>query len=120
MTFTVTVGVPPSLNNAYVNRRLRSGKTIRVLSAEARAYKLATAAAIKLAVRSPDLIVRSAFKVLIELPVKMRGDCDNRQKILIDSLVASGRVPDDRHMVECTARKCLGENVARVTVEVAA
>jgi Holliday junction resolvase RusA-like endonuclease len=120
MSFTVTVPVPPSVNNAYINRRLRNGKTIRVLSAEARAYKLATAAAIKIAVRSADLIVRAPFKVLIELPLKMRGDCDNRQKILIDSLVASGRVPDDRHMVECTARKCLGENVARVTVEAAA
>jgi Holliday junction resolvase RusA-like endonuclease len=119
MAFTVTVGVPPSLNNAYINRRLRNGKTIRVLSAEARAYKLATAAAVKVAVRG-DSIVRGPYSVAIDLPLKMRGDADNRIKLLLDSLVASGRVPDDRHMVRVIAGKCLGENVARVTVEVAA
>lgn len=118
MSFTVTVPVPPSVNNAYINRRLRNGKVIRVLSAEARAYKLATAAAVKIAVRGAS-IVHGPYNVAIDLPLKMRGDADNRIKLLLDALVASGRVPDDRHMVKVHAGKCLDENVARVTVELA-
>lgn len=115
MGFTVDIPVPPSLNNAYFNKRLRSGKTIRVMNPAARAWKEATAWLIKARVQSCQRIV-GAYDVLVELPAKMRGDSDNRLKLAIDALVMSGRVSDDENARETTARKCLPGAVARITV----
>lgn len=118
MTFTVDIPVPPSLNNAYFNKRLRSGKMIRVMNPAARAWKEAVAWLIKAHVQS-DQRIRGAYDVLIELPTKMRGDADNRLKLGIDALVMSGRVSDDVNARETTARKCLAGTMARITVRAA-
>ena len=118
MSFAVDIPVPPSLNNAYFNKRLRSGKTIRVMRPDAREWKRATAWLIKGRVQTDQRIV-GAYDVLLELPAKMRGDSDNRLKLAIDSLVMSGRVSDDVNARETTARKCLAGDMARITVRAA-
>lgn len=119
MSFAVEIPVPPSLNNAYFNKRLRSGKTIRVMTPGARSWKSAVAWIIKGRVQTCQRI-DGAYDVLLELPEKMRGDADNRLKLSIDSLVLSGRVPDDENMRGCEARKCLPGTMARITVRAAA
>jgi Holliday junction resolvase RusA-like endonuclease len=119
MAFTVEIPVPPSLNNAYFNKRLRSGKTIRVMAPGARSWKTAVAWIIKGRVQACQRI-EGAYDVLLELPVKMRGDSDNRLKLGIDALVMSGRVSDDVHARETAARKCLPGTMARITVRAAA
>ncbi len=119
MTFTVDIPVPPSVNNAYFNKRLRSGKTIRVMTDSARSWKQGTAWLIKGRVQA-DRRIDGAYDVLLELPAKMRGDADNRLKLGIDALVMSGRVSDDVNARETTARKCLGGTMARITVRAAA
>lgn len=119
MTFTVDIPVPPSLNNAYFNKRLRSGKTIRVMTPGARSWKTSVAWIIKGRVQTCQRI-DGPYDVLVELPLKMRGDSDNRLKLAIDSLVMSGRVSDDCNARETTARKCLPGTMARITVRAAA
>jgi Holliday junction resolvase RusA-like endonuclease len=49
----------------------------------------------------PANCVRGKFAVGINLPRKMRGDIDNRVKGILDALVSSGRIDDDRHMHVC-------------------
>jgi len=57
---------------------------------------------------------------MVELPKKDAADLDNRLKPSIDCLVASGRIDDDRNVVEIVARKSLDKDFARITVRSAA
>ena len=87
----VKLPLPPSLNNSYVN----SPKG-RFKSADARAWAQHAALILKLKMAGLPK-VSGPWAALIALPQKMPGDCDNRVKPLLDALVASGRVSDDRH-----------------------
>lgn len=99
--FIVEIATPPSLNNAYGNRK----KGGRYLKAEARDWKLIWSRAISLQVAKARTI-RGAYEVDLFLPAKMRGDADNRIKLALDALVMSGRVPDDAKATKVTASKC--------------
>ena len=65
--------------------------------------------------------IAGPVNVHIQLPSKMRGDCDNRIKPILDALTKSGRIDDDRKVQWVSARKCLtGKDNVLVRVEVAA
>lgn len=93
--FTVELPVPPSVNVAFRNV---PGKG-RVKTAD---YKIwCNAAADILAVKVPKRCrVAGKFEVAINLPAKMKGDLDNRVKGILDALVKSGLIDDDRFMEE--------------------
>jgi Holliday junction resolvase RusA-like endonuclease len=48
----------------------------------------------------------------------MRGDADNRIKAILDALVDSGRIDDDRHVTTITVRKNAPGKEALVWVDV--
>jgi Holliday junction resolvase RusA-like endonuclease len=92
--FTVELLPPPSANNAFVN-----GRKGRFKSKPYKVWCAYACAAIKGRVPGKDR-VGGKFYVAINLPAKMRGDIDNRVKGILDALVASTRVDDDKHMDE--------------------
>ena len=55
--------------------------------------------------------------VSVALPVKMRGDVDGRLKAILDALVDSRRIDDDRHVVSVSASKTHDKPTAMVRVE---
>lgn len=93
MTFQVTLPVPPTLNNAYRNV---PGKG-RVKTREYGAWLAPAIIIIRASVRTAKA-VRGPLHIAIRLPLKMRGDIDNRIKPILDALVKSGRIDDDRNV----------------------
>lgn len=114
MTFTVEIAVPPSANNIYANVAHGRAKT----SAYA-AWRKGAAFLIRAQVR-PSARIGGPVAIEIEMPRGLAGDLDNRLKPSIDCLVASGRIDDDRNVVEIVARKNLERDFARITVRAAA
>lgn len=89
--------IPPSINAAYVNVRGRG----RVKS---KGYKSWRTAALWEIVAQKPKPVTGPYRV----EIKMRrphalADCDNRQKLLVDCVVKSRVVPDDRNMVKVSS-----------------
>jgi Holliday junction resolvase RusA-like endonuclease len=113
MSFTVELLPPPSLNNAFVN-----GKRGRFKSREYKTWCAYACAAIKGRVPSKDRI-GGKFCVAINLPQKMRGDIDNRVKGILDALVASTRIDDDKHMDELHVCRRAEQEFAVVIVRAA-
>ncbi len=93
--FTVEFPPPPSVNESYRN-------VPEVGRVKTKAYKAwRKAAALTVVATVPAInAVRGLFGVAINLPSKMAGDIDNRAKGIIDALVASGRVDDDKFLEE--------------------
>jgi len=92
----LTMPMPPSLNNAYVNSRRNGG---RVLSQSARDWKshaLWHLKAQRLPIMSGPLIVIYGFE---RSAAMARADADNRVKLAQDSLVAAGVMADDHRVV---------------------
>lgn len=110
MTFSVEIDVPPTANNIYVN-----AKKGRVKSDAYAAWRTGVALQIQAQVR-PSQRIAGPVMILIDLPWNMAGDLDNRVKPSLDALVASGRIDDDRNVVELRARKILDRTLARITV----
>ena len=81
-----TLPIPPSLNSMF------PGKTRRHKSAEYKAWIEHAGWVLETARISP---VIGPFALQIRLPVKMRGDIDNRAKAILDLLVKHGVTPDD-------------------------
>lgn len=105
--------MPPSLNNAYENFQARSKKTGKMVTRRRRsdafdAWKNTAVGCILQAVPAAHRI-RGPICVAIALPEKMKGDVDNRIKGVLDALVASGRIDDDRNVIEVSAGKRLPE-----------
>lgn len=95
MSFTVELLPPPSVNEMYRN----VPKKGRVKTTDYKRWALYACAAIKGCVPAKSC-VRGKFAVAINLPAKMRGDIDNRVKGILDALVTSGRIDDDKHLEE--------------------
>lgn len=100
MSFTVEIPVPPSLNNAFYNRKVGG----RVKTPAYRTWLQAAALTIVANVQAQHR-VSGPFRISINLPAAMNGDIDNRVKGIVDALVASGRVDDDRNMEELHVRR---------------
>lgn len=110
--FDVELPLPPSLNGAYAN----VAGVGRVKVSTYRNWQSAAVAMIRVSVPAAKRIA-GPIAVSILLPSKMRGDCDNRIKPILDALVASGRIDDDRNVVKVSASKELqGKALALVSV----
>jgi Holliday junction resolvase RusA-like endonuclease len=88
--FTMTLPLPPSLNNAFMNvrgkGRVKSRKYMAWIE-EARA---------EAAVQKIRDHIPGWYDIIITLPIGMRGDNDNRIKPINDFLQRMGFVADDR------------------------
>ncbi len=91
MSFVFSIPPPPSVNSAFRNV---AGKG-RVKTREYQAWRNNAVALLMGTVKAR---VAGPFSVAINLPWNMRGDIDNRVKGIIDALVSSGKVDDDRFM----------------------
>ena len=115
MSFTVEISMPPSANTLFRNVR---GKG-RVRSA---AYvKWARAAVMTIFDQVPSANrISGRVDVEIFLPEKCRMDCDNAIKPLLDALVTSTRIDDDRNVVRVSAWKMRSAETVLVNVTRAA
>ena len=119
MKFTVELPMPPSINNSFVNARARGTKRYgpgRIMSDEYRAWRKGAALAIIAQVRA-DGRVGGPIDVCIDVPERMNGDVDNRIKAVLDALVDSGRIDDDKHVMRVTCAKVAQGVMAIVTVK---
>jgi Holliday junction resolvase RusA-like endonuclease len=113
--FDVEIPMPPSLNGAYANM----AGVGRVKVTRYRRWQDAAVAMIRVSIPAA-MRIAGQVNVHILLPLKMRGDCDNRIKPVLDALVKSGRIDDDCNVQWVSARKCLpGNDNALVKVEAA-
>ena len=110
MTFAAEILVPPSANNAYAN-----GSKGRYKRAAVMEWANATVADLWRQVPA-GLRIGGPVVVYIALPRKMRGDCDNRIKPILDALVVSKRIDDDRNVMAVTAGKSHDGQTALVRV----
>ena len=99
MTIRIELPVPPSINNAYCNRKGRGG---RYPSKAHREWK--EAAGWTLAAAKPGKVT-GPYKLAIMLPLGLRGDVSNRIKLAEDLLVTHGITPDDRNAVSVLAHR---------------
>ena len=114
---TLTLPLPPSVNELFAEVNGYDGKPRRVTTAGYKAWQTAAAWSIK-AQRLPSLDA-ARFAVAVRVPVKMRGDVDNRLKPILDALVSNRLTPDDRYAwrvsIERDAAVPAGE--AHITLE---
>lgn len=114
--FHIDLPLPPSVNALYRNVPGRG----RVKTA---AYKRWGAVAAGYAWRQKPLggfpRFERNFEIVILVPAKMRGDVDNRAKASLDILKDWRIIPDDRHSVAPTVRRCMSiaSGECRVTVK---
>lgn len=112
-SFWVLLPMPPSLNNIYATVGKR-----RVKIESYTAWQEQSAWVIAKEVSPRDFRIGGPVNVEIDLPHKMRGDIDNRVKPILDALVASGRIDDDRNVVSLHVTK--GRQASDVLVTVSA
>ncbi len=110
--FLVKLAPPPSVNRAFRNVPGRG----RVKTRDYRQWRSAAVLSIYAQVRA-DQRIGGAVSVTISLPATLRGDIDNRIKGLLDALVDSKRIDDDRHIAAITIRRDAEGKQARVRVE---
>jgi Holliday junction resolvase RusA-like endonuclease len=110
--FIVVLPVPPSVNNSYRNVE---GKG-RAKTKRYRDWRKNAVLAIYAQVRA-DRRVGGPIRVEIDLPRTCRLDIDNAIKPLLDALVDSRRIDDDRHVAELAVMRRRVEAEARVVVE---
>lgn len=108
----ITLPVPPSVNKMYFNVPGRG----RVKTKEYALWKSAAVAMILAQTRGQKRIA-GHFGVRLNLPHKMRGDLDNRIKPILDALVESERVDDDRNVQSLIVTKTRKEEDCLVCVD---
>jgi|SRR5215472_2896833 len=108
--------VPPSVNAAFVNRRGGKGRG-RIKS---RSYqRWLNDADMFYYVQQLGTVskIKAAYRVSILLPSSVRGDIDNRIKLILDWLVSRELTPDDSLCKSIEIRKePTGVNLMWVTV----
>lgn len=116
MSFTVELPTPVSANNLFANV---PGKG-RVKTKAYENWQNVAALTVVATVRA-DRRIGGPVTVRIELPTKCRLDIDNAVKPILDALVHSRRIDDDRNVerVEVIKNARPGD-MALVTVEAAA
>lgn len=112
MMFHVQLPPPPSVNRAFRNVISKG----RVKTRSYREWRKAAVLSIYAQVRA-DRRIGGNVAVTISLPSTMKGDIDNRIKGLLDALVASRRIDDDKHVTTITVRKNAPGKLALVWVD---
>src|SRR5262245_39720721 len=87
---TFALPIPPSMNEMYANVRGR-----RVKTRAARRWHHDASWLIKL--EAGGSRIEGPWAIGVVYPRSMKGDVDNRLKALLDAVVASGIVCDDRY-----------------------
>lgn len=111
LSFSVELEPPPSANHMFVNVKGRG----RIKSVKYRAWRQAAVLSIYAQVPAA-LRIGGPVVVFIALPKKTRSDADNNIKPILDALVDSRRIDDDRHVVSVTASKTHDKPTALVRV----
>ncbi len=110
--FHLTLPPPPSVNRAFRNV---AGKG-RVKTRDYRTWRRDAVLTIYEQVPATRRI-GGAVSITINLPAAMNGDIDNRIKGILDALVASRRIDDDKHVAAITVRRSAPEKLAMIWVE---
>jgi len=109
---TLRLMLPPSANKLFFNARKGRVKTD--------AYRGWRNDAVRsiFAQSTPPREITGPYRVTIDLPLKMRGDIDNRMKAALDALVVAGVLSDDKHVMTLIARRVLqAKDICLITVE---
>jgi len=109
--FTFKIPPPPSVNQAFRNV---AGKG-RVKTKQYQVWRNNAVALLMQGLKEGR--VRGPFAISINLPWNTRGDIDNRVKGIVDALVQSGRVDDDRFMEELHVCRSAPTDLAIVIVK---
>lgn len=112
ITFILTL--PPTANQLWIQRGRK-----RIITPEYRTWRLVAGGQIKLQLSPLKTTNRIAAPIGVDIgvPIKMRGDIDNRIKPLLDLLVEHAIMDDDRHVHQILiARRVVENNTAVVTV----
>ena len=116
--FSVVLDMPPSVNAMYANRRQKPGAKSKPGRVKTPTYRRWGDAAIKSIwwQVKPTERIGGKFAVIILLPEKTRLDIDNAIKPILDALVASGRIDDDRNVIDLSVGKVRVESTVLVRV----
>lgn len=110
MKFTVELPLPPSANASYAN-------VPDIGRVKTKAYKdWRHGATWAIAVQARTTI-HNRISVSIEIPETCALDVDNVIKPILDALVGSGRIDDDKHVMRVSASKVTQGDKAIVTVK---
>lgn len=110
--FHLKLAPPPSVNRAFRNV---AGKG-RVKTRDYRTWRRDAVLTIYEQVPATKRI-GGAVAVTINLPAGLQGDIDNRIKGILDALVASQRIDDDKHVSAITVRRNAPDKCALIWVE---
>lgn len=110
---TIALPMPPSVNKLFANVRGRG----RIRTREYKSWSHQAIWTIICKCPQPRLI-KPPYTVRISLPVKMRGDLDNRVKAVLDVLVKSGVMDDDSHVMDLRVIRELAMTTTEVWVTV--
>lgn len=91
-----TLPVPPSVNEAFLNRRTGKGRG-RIKSAKYHSWLRQADGYYWLQYLQRATPIRAPYDLKLVLP-DVRGDIDNRVKLVVDYLVSRNLTPDDKHM----------------------
>jgi len=108
----IILPVPPSVNTMYFNVPGRG----RVKTKEYSLWRTAAVAMIQ-AQTLREKRIEGHIAIRIYLPTKMRGDIDNRIKPLLDALVESKKIDDDKNVQSIIITKTRQEDDCMVCVE---
>lgn len=109
---TLRLMLPPSANALFFNARKG-----RVKSGAYRGWRNDAVRSIFAQSTAPREIT-GPYRVTIDLPLKMRGDIDNRMKAALDALVVANVLSDDKHVMTLIARRVLqAKDICQITVE---
>lgn len=107
-------GAPPSLNHMFVNAK-RKG---RIKSREYAAWQIRSCLQLR---RQPAWHVPGKVRIRLTFARQdTRADLDNLIKPILDLLMASGRIADDRNVVELAAAFQAGVTGTRIEISDAA
>jgi hypothetical protein len=94
---TLSLPPAPSVNAAWINRKAGTGRG-RIRSAKLRDWVRRADAMYMLQGLGRMAPIKGFYSVKITMPWDMKGDEDNRVKVVLDWLVSRKLTPDDRFM----------------------
>jgi Holliday junction resolvase RusA-like endonuclease len=102
---TLNLPLPPSVNQAYGNRRGGKGRGRYKTKAYKDWVKNADAH-YTLQRLGASVPIRGTYHVTIYMPEDLRGDEDNRVKPVLDWMVSRQLTPDDKHLRGHEVKRC--------------
>jgi Holliday junction resolvase RusA-like endonuclease len=107
----------PSANNAFANRKGGTGFG-RMKSARYRAWIKQADTYYMLQRLQTEPTITGPYTCRMVFPPKMRGDLENRSKLILDWMVSRGLTPDDKHLRGLTLERDNAFNTDHVWIVV--